>query len=67
MKKVLLFIVTVFIATSMSAQFYAGLGVGYGFGAQKRVLGQETSGTTTENLYGSFGQGINIQPKVGDM
>ena len=67
MKKNLFLILAIALATTMSAQFYAGLGVGYGFGASKRVLGQEINGTTTTNLYGSFGQGLNIQPKLGYM
>jgi len=67
MRKNLFLILAIAFATTMSAQFYAGLGVGYGLGASKRVLGHEVNGTTTTNLYGSFGQGLNIQPKLGYM
>ncbi len=67
MKKQLLLIVALFVATSMSAQFYAGLGLGYGLGSSKRVLGQEVTATSSTNLYGSFGQGFNIVPKLGYM
>lgn len=70
MKKNLLLIVALFVATSMSAQFYAGLGLGYGLGASKRVLGTEVSGTNNvieKNNYGSYGQGMNTTLKLGFM
>ena len=67
MKKNLLLIIALFVATTMSAQFYAGLGVGYALGASKRVNGTETSGTITTNIYGSYGQGFAPTLKLGFM
>jgi len=67
MKKNLLLIIALFVATSMSAQFYAGLGLGYGLGASKRANGTETTGTITKNIYGSYGQGFNTHLKLGFM
>ncbi len=67
MKKNLLLIIALFIATTMSAQFYAGLGLGYGLGASKRVNGTKVDGTTTTNIYGSYGQGFNTTLKLGYM
>ncbi len=67
MKKNLLLVVALFLATTMSAQFYAGLGVGYGMGASKRVNGTSVDGTKTTNIYGSYGQGFNTTLKAGYM
>jgi len=67
MKKNLLLIIALFVATTMSAQFYAGLGLGYGLGASKRVNGTKVDGTTTTNIYGSYGQGFNTTLKLGYM
>ena len=67
MKKNLLLIIALFVATSMSAQFYAGLGLGYGLGASKRVNGTKVEGTTTTNIYGSYGEGFNTTLKLGYM
>ena len=67
MKRNLLLIIALFVATSMSAQFYAGLGVGYALGASKRANGTEVSGTVTTNIYGSYGQGFSPNLKLGFM
>ena len=67
MKKVLLLSLTVFIATSLSAQFYAGFGVGYGMGASKRVNGREYTDNSRVNIYGSYGEGFNANLKLGFM
>ncbi|MCK5856079.1 MAG: porin family protein [Bacteroidales bacterium] len=67
MKKNLLLIIALFVATTMSAQFYAGLGLGYGMGASKRVNGTESAGTVETNIYGSYGQGFNTTLKLGYM
>jgi len=67
MKKNLLLIIALFVATTMSAQFYAGLGLGYGLGASKRVNGTKIDGTKTTNIYGSYGQGFNTTLKLGFM
>jgi len=64
MKKLLLTVATVTVTLTAGAQFYAGVNVGYGVGGPKQVLGTETtvssSGSTTENIYGSLGGGLNI-------
>ncbi len=65
MKKNLFFIAALFVASSVSAQFYAGLSAGYALGADKQVLGVETTSTSDINLYGSFGNGMNINLKLG--
>jgi len=67
MKKNLLLVVALFIATTMSAQFYAGLGLGYGMGASKRANGTKVDGTVETNIYGSYGQGFNTTLKLGFM
>jgi len=67
MKRNLLLVVALFVATTMSAQFYAGLGLGYGMGASKRVNGTKVDGTTMTNIYGSYGQGFNTTLKAGFM
>ena len=67
MKKVLLLSLTLFIVSSLSAQFYAGFGVGYGLGASKRVNGTEDTDNSTKNIYGSYGQGLNANLKLGFM
>lgn len=65
MRKSLFLVLALFMATSMSAQFYAGLGLGYGMGANKDQLGTEVSGTTQTQLYASFGAGLNVNLKLG--
>ncbi len=65
MKKGLIFIITLALAGSMSAQIYVGLGAGYGMGANKQFLGTEASATKTTALNGSYGQGININVELG--
>jgi outer membrane protein W len=67
MRKNLVFVFAIFFATSMSAQFYAGLGFGYGMGASERANGTEVSGTKTMNIYGSYGNGLNGTLKLGYM
>lgn len=67
MKKNLLMIIALFVATTLSAQFYAGLGLGYGLGASKRANGEEVDGTKTTNIYGSYGQGFDAALKLGFM
>ncbi len=69
MKKLLLLSAAIAIASSLSAQFYAGIGAGYGLGASKTVVGVQVSddGNTQTNVYGSYGQGVNIVGKAGYM
>jgi opacity protein-like surface antigen len=65
MKKNVLFIIALFVATSMSAQFYIGAKVGYGFGAQKTDIGTTLTDNSEANIWGSLGQGFTPGLKVG--
>lgn len=67
MKKTLLLVVVAALAMNVNAQFYAGLGLGYGLGADKQVVGSEYGATTEKNIYGSYGQGFNAALKLGYM
>lgn len=67
MKKLLLFVIATTIATSLSAQFYVGLNAGYGIGASQRVNGVETTSNSDINIYGSYGEGLNMGLKLGYM
>ncbi len=68
MKKLLLLSAAIVIASSLSAQFYAGFGAGYSMGASKRANGvQYDSEATQTNIYGSYGQGLNLNLKLGYM
>lgn len=65
MKRNLLLIIALFVATSMSAQFYIGAKVGYGFGTQKTDAGQTTTATSSTNNWVSLGQGVTPGLKLG--
>ncbi len=65
MKRNLLFVVAIFLATTMSAQLYVGARLGYGIGAQKYVVGTKATDDGQENIWGSMGQGLPIGLKVG--
>ena len=67
MKKLLLSFLIV-ASTSVSAQFYGGLSTGYALGAAKRANGVEYDASYTQkNIYGSYGQGFNVNLKLGYM
>lgn len=67
MKKLLLSFLIV-ASTSVSAQFYGGLSTGYALGAAKRANGVEYDASVTQkNIYGSYGQGMNFNLKLGYM
>ena len=65
MKKNLLLVVALFLATTMSAQLYVGGRLGYGIGAQKYVVGTKATDDSKENIWGSMGQGLPLGIKVG--
>ena len=66
MKKNLLLVIAILFTGTLSAQFYISAKVGYGFGAQKTVLGQtSTYGTSSENNWGSLGQSFAPALKLG--
>jgi len=65
MKRNLLFVVAIFLATTMSAQLYVGARLGYGIGAQKYAVGKKVTDDGQENIWGSMGQGLPLGIKVG--
>ena len=79
MKKNLLLVVALFLATTMSAQLYVGAKLGYGLGANKYEAGTELKGSrkidavgdVSDNtfnksiVWGSMGQGLQLGAKVG--
>ncbi len=64
MKK-LLFVVAVFAMTSVSAQFYVSGSVGYAIGSAGVKMGEIETDTSIEATYGSYGEGMNSQLRVG--
>ncbi len=68
MKTKLIFTLAMMIALSSSAQFYGGVGLGYGAAANTDVIGSKIDNIGTEtNIYGSFGQGANASLNAGFM
>ena len=65
MKKNLLFVLAIFLATTMSAQLYVGAKLGYGLGANKYEAGTVMGDKTQSIEWGSMGQGLQIGGKVG--
>jgi opacity protein-like surface antigen len=65
MKKQLLLIVALFITTAMSAQFYAGLKFGYGFGTQKSDFGNTITDNSKTVEWATLGQGLTPGLKLG--
>lgn len=59
-KKVLLFAAATMITAGASAQLSVGLKTGYTMPTKSTVIGTETNGTTTTNIYGSFTKGIPV-------
>lgn len=54
-----------FIATTVSAQFYVSGTAGYAMAAGKKVLGEKITATGREELKGSYGEGFNMQLRGG--
>ncbi|MCK5846916.1 MAG: outer membrane beta-barrel protein [Bacteroidales bacterium] len=65
MKKNLLFVVAIFLATTMSAQLYVGAKLGYGLGANKYEAGTIMTDNSQSIEWGSMGQGLQLGAKVG--
>lgn len=63
-KHLLLFFVTA-IVTSASAQFYISGSSGYAIGSAGIKMGQIETDTHEEATYGSYGEGLNSQIRVG--
>ena len=66
MKK-LLFAVAILVVTSVSAQSYISVSGGYAIGSSGVLMGTSLSAdqSTAENHYGSFGEGLNTQLRLG--
>ncbi|PHS54279.1 MAG: hypothetical protein COB01_01375 [Lutibacter sp.] len=65
MKKYLLFTFAMVLATSMSAQIYVSASGGYAMGSAGVKFGDKTTMNGVENTYGSYGEGLNTQLRVG--
>jgi len=65
MRKNLLLLVAIVIATSASGQFYFSASGGYAIGSAGIKMGQIETDTTEEAVYGSYGEGFNSQIRVG--
>ncbi|HEY9170496.1 MAG TPA: outer membrane beta-barrel protein [Lutibacter sp.] len=65
MRKNLLLLVAIAMATSASAQFYVSASGGYSLPSAGMKLGEEVSTTKTTNYYGSYGEGANFQFRGG--
>ncbi len=65
MKKNLLFVVAIFLATTLSAQLYVGAKLGYGLGANKYEAGTIMAGESQSIEWGSMGQGMQLGLKAG--
>ncbi|WP_372746490.1 hypothetical protein [Lutibacter sp.] len=65
MKKQLFLFVALIIATSASAQFYVSASGGYAIPSAGVLMGTKVTSDKTENTYGSYGEGLNGQLRVG--
>jgi hypothetical protein len=65
MKKYLLFTIAMVFATSMSAQIYVSASGGYAMGSAGVKFGDKTTINGIENTYGSYGEGLNAQFRMG--
>lgn len=65
MKKTILSIAALLVATVASAQFYISASGGYSFGAGKKNLGEEVTTTGKKDLSGTYGEGIEAQLRGG--
>jgi hypothetical protein len=65
MRKNLLLLVAIVMATSASAQFYVSGSGGYSVGSAGMKLGETTTTEVEINSYGSYGEGLNAQFKGG--
>jgi len=67
MKKYLLLLVAVAMATSVSAQYYISASGGFSMGSAGILTGTELNAaqTSAKNYYGSYGEGLNAQIKAG--
>ncbi|MBL4939514.1 MAG: outer membrane beta-barrel protein [Lutibacter sp.] len=65
MKKILLFTFAMVLATSMYSQYYVSASGGLSMGSAGVKFGDKTTINGVENTYGSYGEGLNTQLRVG--
>jgi long-subunit fatty acid transport protein len=65
MKKYLIFTIAMVFTTSMSAQIYVSASSGYAMGSAGVKFGDKTTINGIENTYGSYGEGLNAQFRMG--
>ena len=65
MKKHLLLLVALVMATSASAQYYVSASGGYAIGSAGVKFGETITATSSESNYGSYGEGLNAQIRFG--
>ena len=64
----ILFLLSAFAVTLASGQnLYLNLGAGYAFPSASQVIDVSHTSTNNENVYGSFGKGVNIKGGIGLM
>lgn len=61
LKQRVILLVGILISTMSYAQFEISAGTGYAIGSAEMKLGTETTTTSVENTYGSYGEGVNFQ------
>lgn len=61
MKKGIAFITTILLGTLSYAQLEISASTGYAMGSAGMKLGEKVSTTETDNVYGSYGEGLNTQ------
>ncbi len=65
MKKSILMFAMILATMSVSAQFYVSASGGYSIKAGEKKLGSSISTSGIEDLYGSYGEGVNTQLRGG--
>ncbi|WP_456442687.1 outer membrane beta-barrel protein [Psychroserpens sp.] len=65
MIKRIIVIGVLFFTTVAFSQFYISTSAGYAIGSAEVKLGEISTLSTTENSYGSYGEGINLQFRAG--
>lgn len=65
MKKVAFIFIALLITNFAFAQLYVSGSAGYAIGSAEQKLGETITASSTENSYGSYGEGSNYQLRVG--
>ncbi|APY12343.1 hypothetical protein BWZ22_14420 [Seonamhaeicola sp. S2-3] len=61
MKHSIIIVLTLFLSTTLYAQFQISASGGYAIGSAGMKLGETQTASGTENSYGSYGEGLNAQ------